>query len=350
MDVRLCRSVLVLLVGWVLGGGIQPCSAATYRTKNFVIEAPTAEFARQVGEYAELYRKDLALEWVGREMPNWSAPCPVYVKVGTMGAGGSTTFSFDRGQVHGWNMNVQGSEERILDSVLPHEINHTIFACYFRRPLPRWADEGAASLIEHASERKRLQDIHSRVMGTPRKITLQQLLTIKEYPKDMHQVLALYAEGHSLADYLIQRSDKPTYLAFLQTAHEQGWDAALEKHYQYRSLQDLERQWDGWVMAGSPTLRLPAGQMLAQNDSTTPPARPNPAEATFRGQSTDDVANAVEPAGPAEGLSVAATVRNNTGAPTAGRSLAEGGSARVGRAQLERPVTVVMVPLPRREQ
>ena len=37
---------------------------------------------------------------------------------------------------------------RILDSVLPHEITHTIFATHFGQPLPRWADEGACTTVD----------------------------------------------------------------------------------------------------------------------------------------------------------------------------------------------------------
>ncbi len=33
-------------------------------------------------------------------------------------------------------MEVIGTPERILDSVLPHEVTHTILATYFGRPLP----------------------------------------------------------------------------------------------------------------------------------------------------------------------------------------------------------------------
>ena len=49
-------------------------------------------------------------------------------------------------------MNIQGSRERVLDSVVPHEVTHTIFASYFRCPLPRWADEGACTTMEDQSE------------------------------------------------------------------------------------------------------------------------------------------------------------------------------------------------------
>ncbi len=255
---------------------------AGFPTPNFIVTAPTAEFAKQVGEAAEIYRDELAIEWTGKPLPgNWSSPCPITVKVGSMGAGGATTFNFQNGEVYGWKMEIQGSEERILDSVLPHEINHTIFACYFRRPLPRWADEGAASLIEHGSERLRLRKIHDQVMGTSRKIPLKTLLDMKNYPQDKQQVLTLYAEGHSLADFLIQKSDKPSYIKFLQVAHEAGWEEAL-KRYEYPSIEALEKDWDQWVLASCPTLNVPAGTQLASNKQ---PAAKN--GATIRGQSPE---------------------------------------------------------------
>ena len=236
---------------------------ATHRTPNFVVTAPTAEFARQVGEAAEVYREELSLVWTGKVMPRWSAPCPIKVKVGQFGAGGSTTFNFDQGEVYGWNMEIQGSPERILDSVLPHEINHTVFACYFRQPLPRWADEGAASLIEHESERRRLKKIHEQVLNKDQQIPLRKLLGMKQYPKDPQQVLTLYAEGYSLADYLIQHSSKPHYMKFLTAALKHGWDSALRDYYGYESEQQLERELEGWVVAGSPELPENANVLLA---------------------------------------------------------------------------------------
>lgn len=256
-------------------------AAATYRTPNFVVTAPTAEFAQQVGEAAERYRRELAIEWTGREMKNWSAPCPIQVRVGQLGAGGATTFQFDRGEVFGWNMRVQGTPERILDSVLPHEINHTIFACYFRQPLPRWADEGAASLVEHESERARLKKIHEGVIGKPRQIPLRQLLSMKNYPTDEQQVLVLYAEGYSLADFLVQQSNKPAYLEFLGAALTQGWEPALHEFYGYRKLEHLEDDLNQWVLAGSPAFDRQSGQLLAAS-------RAAPQQGTIiRGQSPD---------------------------------------------------------------
>lgn len=275
---------LILLVGALASVG------AGFRTPNFVVNAPTTEFAKQVGEAAEIYRRELAIEWTGKPLPgNWKHPCPITVNVGTMGAGGKTTFNFQNGEVYGWNMEIQGTEQRILDSVLPHEINHTIFASHFRRPLPRWADEGAASLIEHDSERNRLREIHNRVMGSRRKISLKSLLEIKQYPQDQQDVLTLYAEGHSLADYLVQRGGKPQYIRLMSLSHEKGWATAFRSLYGYSNVDALEQDLDQWVLAGSPKLNLPDGVQLAEND------RRADDDITIRGQSPDSAAKLGEP-------------------------------------------------------
>src|SRR5688572_5171144 len=131
MDARLLRGAVCLATLLVSSASAE---AGEYRTANFVVTAPTDEIAEQVGKTAEFYRDYLAEQWLGKRLPRWYKPCTISVKVGQMGAGGATTFSFDRGEVFGWRMTVQGSLERILDSVIPHEVNHTIFACHFRRP------------------------------------------------------------------------------------------------------------------------------------------------------------------------------------------------------------------------
>jgi hypothetical protein len=226
--------------------------AADFKTRNFVVSAPTPEIAEQVGRAAEVYRRELSIEWLGEEMPAWAKPCPITVKVGQIGAGGATTFNFGGGHVYGWKMTIQGTLERILDSVLPHEISHTIYACHFRCPLPRWADEGASTLCEHDSEKSRQVQTVLQVLNTPRRIPLRKLMAMKEYPSDMQDVLTLYAQGYSLADLLVQQGGKPKFLAFLKEAMQSGYDPALAKFYRYESTEVFEREWLKWVVAGSP--------------------------------------------------------------------------------------------------
>ena len=261
---------------------------ATYPTPNFVVEAPSAEIAKHVGQAAEHYRKKLAIEWLGKAMPRWYEPCRVRVTVGQIGAGGATSFSFDRGEVYGWNMRVQGPLDRILDSVLPHEISHTIFACHFRRPLPRWADEGAATLAENASEKLRQQRLVEQILKTNRRIPLRTLLSIKNYPRDMQNMLTLYAEGYSLASYLIQQGGKRRYLKFLEAAHRSGWESAFRHYYKQHSIDALERSWNSWVVSGSPPLNLPSGTLLA--DATSRSSRAASPEFVVRSQTPDRAA------------------------------------------------------------
>src|SRR5260221_5373165 len=257
MGARLARVCLVFLAPALMGAG--------FRTPNFSVTAPTPEIAKQVGNAAEVYRKQLAIEWLGHELPRWAAPCPIRVDVGQLGAGGQTTFSFfpnaqGSAEVCNWDMKIQGSLERILDSVLPHEVSHTIFACHFRRPLPRWADEGAATLAEHESERRRQVLTVQQVIDTGRRIPLKNLLNIKDYPTKMEDVLTLYAEGYSLAELLVQEGGRSRYLKFLADAHQQGWDKAVQTHYSYRGVEGLEQRWHDWEIAGSPEVELPQVQ------------------------------------------------------------------------------------------
>lgn len=244
---------------------------ADYASPNFVVHAPTQEIARQVAAAAEESRRRLAIRWYGHEINNWGSPCDVVVVVGkNLGAGGATRFKFDRGEVYGWKMEVQGSLERILDSVIPHEVNHTILACYFRRKVPRWADEGAATVVEHISEKSRSFDLAEKLVNQGRRIPLRVLLNMTQYPRESDQVLAMYAQGYSLTEFLIQRKGHKHFLNFLNDAHHRGWDKAIATCYGSAGIEKLEQQWSSWVLAGSPRLDLPQGQLLAGNNSVTP--------------------------------------------------------------------------------
>lgn len=250
-------------------------TGANYQTPNFIVTAPTPEVAKQVGDAAETYRRELAIFWLDRPLPNWSRPCVLKVRPGAIGAGGETRFQFTGGEVVNWNMYVQGSLERILDSVLPHEVNHTIFACHFRRPLPRWADEGAATLFEHRSEQIKQLGLLNQVINNDREfISLDNLLTMKEYPKGYRPMLILYAQGYALADFLVQQGGRKKYLKFLADGERMGWPEAIKANYHHGGVESLQKNWRGWILAGMPKLKLPKDEMLAGSEAIAVEERP----------------------------------------------------------------------------
>ena len=259
MEARFSRTLLVAALLMVSMG-------ARYQTPNFIIETKNPAQAKQYGDAAEHFRKQLAFEWLGEEMPRWGDRCPIKVTVGSrLGAGGATTFVFDHGEVFGWRMSIQGSHERVLDSVLPHEITHMILASYFRRPLPRWADEGAATSVEHHSERNRHRKMLLEFLQSQRGIPFNAMFAMKEYPSD---IMPLYAQGFSLAEYLIQQGGKRKFLAFVKDGLDgERWPDAIQHHYGYKNLGTLQNSWLGWVGQGFPDIRRPA-----PSPNSAPPA------------------------------------------------------------------------------
>ncbi|MFO0907683.1 MAG: hypothetical protein U0794_04860 [Isosphaeraceae bacterium] len=227
-------TVLVMLP-WLCG--------ASHRTANFVVDAPTPEIARTVGEQAERFRKALAREWLGQELAPWNVPCPIKVKLTNGEAGGLTSFSFNRGRVSDQEMSVEGRLDRILNSALPHEITHTIFAAYFGGPMPRWADEGASMLSEDLRERRRQDQIALDRVSRRRDMPLATLFQVTEYPRD---IFGFYGQGYSISRFLVEMGGRPRFLEFVRDGLRTGWDGATRSHYGLADVRELDRAWRSW--------------------------------------------------------------------------------------------------------
>ncbi len=256
MDARRRIAVALLATGCVLLG-----TGANYRSQNFVVSAQDPEFAREVARVAEIHRRELAIAWLGDELPPWPQPCSLKVTL-HRDAFGQTSFAFDgpsgeSGIPFGWEMEVNGSPERILDSVLPHEITHTILATHFRRRLPRWLDEGASSTCEHVSETGKQERNLIVFLTEGRGIPFNRMFRMMEYPRDQRDMLALYAQGLSVVRFLLHQGEKRDFLAFATHGLEtEDWDGAIRRVYGFRDLSDLQVTWNEWVRQGSPDLAV----------------------------------------------------------------------------------------------
>lgn len=256
------------------------------QSENFIVLCHDQQLAARVSSEAERLRRDLAIHWLGEELPPWSRRCPIQVKSGPkLGAGGETRFALYNGNVGDWQMSVQGTPERILDSVLPHEITHTILASHFA-PLnvhvPRWADEGACTTVEHDSEQGKHKKMLVDFMRTGRAMPFNRMFTLKDYPDD---ILPLYAQGHSVVEFLIAQSGPREFVGFLhQGMHSGSWEKAVRDHFGYETLGKLQIQWNAWIAAGRGEVGQFAGRSAGSGNvalvSGTAPSRSQPNRAS----------------------------------------------------------------------
>jgi hypothetical protein len=232
-----------------LATALGTCMGAQYRSDNFIVSADNSKLARQIAEEAERLRHDLAMEWLDAAIPDWPQACAITVQVGSqLEPGGATTSVYNRDKVYVRRMTVQGSVERIFDSVLPHEITHAIFASHFRQQLPRWADEGGATNVEPALQKTKYREMLLKCLRDKRGIPLDRLFAMTEYPPD---AMPLFTQGYALADFLIQRGGRRKYVDFLTAVLKSGrWSEEIQHHYGIADLDKLQSAWSLWISQG----------------------------------------------------------------------------------------------------
>jgi len=94
-----------------------------------------------------------------------------------------------------------------------------------------------------------------------RGIPFNRMFTLRDYPDD---ILPLYAQGFSVAKFLIVQKGRKPFLEFLATGLEletpgreiRAWDQATRQHYGYKDLSELQIHWQRWVADGSDVSKL----------------------------------------------------------------------------------------------
>jgi RNA polymerase sigma factor (sigma-70 family) len=259
---------------------------------NFVVTAPTREVAEEFARKAEVYRREKAMEWVGHEMPPWPQPCPLTVHPKPTGAGGATKFDFNgSGGYTVLSMDIEGNFDRMLISMLPHEITHTVLAHYFRAPIPRWADEGAAVLSNDEAEQRAHYEFWRALVNAKHNLPLRRLFNLKDYQElnDVPDgVLAFYAHGYSVTRFLVQRKGRGTFLAFVKQGMAGDWDKAVKEQYGFATVEALEEAWLAQLRKtrAAPEPLLPANppaekppEMIQTWSPTMPGSQPRIAQA-----------------------------------------------------------------------
>lgn len=256
------------------------------RSENFIVTAPTAEIAERVALAAEHQRKVVAQLWHAKELPAWSEPCPVRVTLTDKATGSSSEFQFQEEKVISkvplpanfkgkptvirGGMVLEGPLDRILADLLPHEMTHNILAEWRCQPLPRWADEGAATLSESPTGRANYERALKQALRSERLLALSDLLPKHNYPKE---VGAFYAQSYSLTDFLISSRGRREFLEFVAKGQDDGWDKAAQSVYGYKTVKELEQAWLAQVqkrLFNEQVWQMDARRRLAEQQAEIP--------------------------------------------------------------------------------
>lgn len=238
---------IVLLTACAQGAGFA-------HNDNFVVLAPDQSLAAEVLNKANVFRKQIAEEWLGEELPPGIGEALIHVTLSATEDNGLAWPIDDPGRkLH--KVWLTTSREGAVGSTLYHEIVHLVMATQFPDRLPAWAEEGIASLSDdpqRAQIRERVLGWYSRTGNWP------DLAGILQYPAVAHSDKAAYSVAVSVTEYLLSRADKATFLRFAQAGKREGWDRALEHHYRIASVRDLQGAWQTWASHGPQTLTRPS--------------------------------------------------------------------------------------------
>jgi hypothetical protein len=105
------------------------------------------------------------------------------------------------------------------------------------------------------SEKAKQHNLLLNFLTTGRGIAFNQMFVMTEYP---HDVLPLYAQGFSLARFLIAQRGKPAFVNYVaEGMRSRNWSQATYQHYGYKDLSELQVTWLDWVRRGSPPISPP---------------------------------------------------------------------------------------------
>ena len=241
----------------------------TLESDHFRVYHRDASLAEQVIRIAEKTRSAVYWKWFGENNPSsWPAPCEIYLHpdreayaratgVTPQSPGHSSIGSDpnDAGRILSRRIDLHVDEANLLRAVLPHEVTHVVIAGKFGpRPIPRWVDEGMAVLSEPYDRIQRhLDGLPQRIQGG-QALTVDQLLALEDYPAPS-QMSAFYGQSVTLVQYLTELRGPRTFTAFVRDSLKEGYAAALARHYDIGSLEQLAERWRTYVVIdGVPSL------------------------------------------------------------------------------------------------
>jgi hypothetical protein len=234
--------MLYLILIGTLSGAAGEDRTTRYVTTNFIVEAPTKEVAHTIGKQAEAERERLASLWLEQAAPAWEERCLIRVKAGKGKATGATTFQYDERRLYSPKQEIQleGPAADLLRDVVPQQVTHTLLAHDLGAAYPRWVQTGTGMLEQGEHERQQQFRVLRQALAGSKVMKLAQLFELREFLSDWQ---TMYAQSFSVTQFLVDRKDRATYLAFVQRGMQRGWDHAVQRYYGFDDVADLEAAW-----------------------------------------------------------------------------------------------------------
>jgi hypothetical protein len=237
---KLTQVLLPLLLLIICSGAM---GAGMAHDENFIVMAPDQTLADELIARANQFRREVAIEWLGRELPPSVGRTIINVELSD-GIDRGFTWPIDSPARKCHKMWLTTSRERALGSTLRHEITHVVMATRFRGMMPPWAEEGAASLEDDSHRIETRQDViawYNETGAWPNLTNVLQADCILATDK------ALYSVAASVTEYLLACKDRKTFLAFAVAGKQSGWDRALAEHYGIGGVGQLQEAWQAWA-------------------------------------------------------------------------------------------------------
>jgi hypothetical protein len=224
------------------GRAARPTIVTAGTSANFRVSGCSARTAQLIADAAEAKRAALAKLWLGKELPNWPTPCDIVVAEDA-GDRALSSFRTEGERVVGRELHFGGTLDHVLALQVPAGVMHALMADHFGGAVARWADTGLPTLTADATRQEELRaTLRATIQRAGRlPVAPAKLLAAKEVPTDA--ALEFHALGHGLCEFLVQRKDRATLLAFVGEGSKGDWVAALKKHYDIAGLRELEDAW-----------------------------------------------------------------------------------------------------------
>jgi hypothetical protein len=228
------------------------CAAGVARNENFSVYVPETSVPAQAQRFAELlleraqsYRSEIAMEWLGEELPAGAGRTTIYVEISSVEDVG-LTWAKDSAERRSHTIWLKTSPRLAVGETLKHEVGHAVFATRYPSPnrLPSWVEEGIASGYDDAIRKDARQQLLRSWVRTGHAAQLAQVLESSDLRSfDEYS----YAAATSLVNFLMERGERETILRFAEDGQRRGWTAALRAHYGIQSIDELQSQWEAWL-------------------------------------------------------------------------------------------------------